>query len=453
MDDIKKLKALIDDLGAGSALTPELERILRRAEMTFGPKANTPASTPTPRPFQKPHVILGNLDWNNIKQWGHIAKTKDGGRLIGWDLDVPQVGLACGRMGAGKTYTLGSFVEMYTTPIPGINQLPAEGCAVIFHYSRVKVHKAEFGKMNKPNTDPKQADLVREWGITPTGAQDLIVIRPPALVEEGKREVDVEVFPFMLHEEEVSVSSYLNLMGSADITSSGMEALLDTMEDLRSDLNPTRLLEAIKVNNLLSEDDRRFCIRKIQKAQRYINTSFRMRDLIKPGRIIVVDMRDEFLHESYAFRLLLCMIDLFQNVTGPNGKIFPKILVASEAHMYARDPFLVDALDRLTRLKRHLGMCLLIDSQDPDSLPLKVRELCDFIVALPFETEAWAHELARAKSQIKKIPVERYTELKVGESIIWTRAATDKAFMDTPQHCIMRPRASMHGGFTKTALG
>ena len=403
----------------------------------------------------KPDVILGNAEYTAVPQWGRLALAlEERDRFVGLDLNTTTTSVMVGRQGAGKSYCLGSIIEMYTTAFPGINLLPRPGCALIFHYSKSQDYKPEWTLMHQANANAKEVEILRStWDAQPQGANEVIVLTPQALVEQRKREFPaLAVHPLLLHEEEVGLEGYINLMGSAESSSLEIEVLMDIMEELRHDLRPATLLERIQDHPYLTQAQKWVLNLKISKARKYITNAQHISRLFKPGRIIIVDLRDEFLHQSMAFRLMLCLLNVFQNAVDAQGQRFPKILVADEAHEYATDPFLVESLVRLVRLMRHKALNILIASQDPPSLPLKIVELASVVFGLAMETESWVHYLASCKTQFKKIPPEFFAELKPGECYIWSRVSSDPSFTAIPQRCQIRPRVTMHGGFTKTAL-
>ena len=75
------------------------------------------------------------------------------GRTIALDLNQTHTISLFGVQGGGKSYTLGSIIEMASLVLPGINQLPQPLATVVFHYSQTQDYKPEFTSMNRPNDD------------------------------------------------------------------------------------------------------------------------------------------------------------------------------------------------------------------------------------------------------------------------------------------------------------
>ena len=79
----------------------------------------------------------------------------------------------------GKSYTLGTVIEMATMPIPGINTLPCPLATVIFHYSSTQDYEPEFTSMNRPNTDEATNEaLLKSYNAKPAALQDLCLLAP-----------------------------------------------------------------------------------------------------------------------------------------------------------------------------------------------------------------------------------------------------------------------------------
>src|SRR5262249_13757868 len=73
-----------------------------------------------------------------------------------------------GVQGFGKSYTLGVIAEMATTPVQGINVLPAPLATVIFHYHKSDAYPPEFASASAPNAKVREIERLRqEYGAQP----------------------------------------------------------------------------------------------------------------------------------------------------------------------------------------------------------------------------------------------------------------------------------------------
>ena len=402
----------------------------------------------------KPPIILCNSDWNSVPQWGLLAQTCDAKAVrVGIDVNTTTCAIATGTQGAGKSYALKSILENYVMPIRGANELVVPGCALVFHQSQSQDYKPELTRMGEPNGNKRELEALAEWGITPTGAKEIVVLTPPKLVERRRAEFPtLQVEPLLINEQEASVESWLNLLGDASSSSPEIEVLLETMEDLRENLSMGALVERIVNNPLLEDAQKKFLQLKLKKATKFMTTGEGIMRHFRPGRVIIADLRDEFLSQTQAFRLLLVLLDVFQNARMDGGRLFPKILVADEAHEYANDAYLVRNFVRMVRLMRHKALTILIGSQDPMSIHATIKELSSLTIMLNSESDGWVKDMAAAKAPIGRVPTEFFCGLEPGECWIWSRFASHPEFTAKPQRCRIRPGASMHGGFTKVAV-
>ena len=99
-------------------------------------------------------------------QFGLLGEVS--GRKVALDLNQTHTISLFGVQGGGKSYTLGSVIEMACMPIPGINALPYPLAGVIFHYSSTLDYQPEFTSMALPNTDDAEVDALqtRLWRST-----------------------------------------------------------------------------------------------------------------------------------------------------------------------------------------------------------------------------------------------------------------------------------------------
>ncbi len=114
-------------------------------------------------------------------QWGVLGKL--GGEVVGIDLNGCNTLSIFGVQGAGKSYRMGSILEMVICPLPGLNVLPRPLAAVVFHYNESEDYPPEFVSMVRPNDVAAEvARLREEYGGEPQGLEDILVqgaVNPP----------------------------------------------------------------------------------------------------------------------------------------------------------------------------------------------------------------------------------------------------------------------------------
>lgn len=216
-------------------------------------------------------------------QYGILGELS--GRKIALDLNQTHTISLFGVQGAGKSYTLGSIIEMACLSIPKINHLPSPLATVVFHYSPTQDYKPEFTSMNQPNTEEKQLEaLCNRYGAKTSALQDILILTPASKVEARKAEYpDIEVKPIAFASSELKVGHWKFLMGAIGSQSMYMRQLNLIMKKLRGNLTLEALQEAIKTSNL-SEHLKDLAIARLEFAAEYIDDCSLLTETIYPDR-------------------------------------------------------------------------------------------------------------------------------------------------------------------------
>jgi DNA helicase HerA-like ATPase len=133
------------------------------------------------------------------------------------------------------------------------------------------------------------------------------------------------------------------------------------------------------------------------------------------------------------------------------GQSFNKLIAFDEAHKYIRDTDLVDSVVEVIRQMRHQATSVLIASQDPPSLPIKIMELSSLVLLHRMDSPGWLKHIQRAITALSDLAAPALTRLRPGDAYLWARSATDPLFTHRAVKIQCRPRATQHGGATKTA--
>ena len=168
--------------------------------------------------------------------------------------------------------------------------------------------------------------------------------------------------------------------------------------------------------------------------------------------MIIVDLRDEFIEKDEALGLFVVLMQLFAESQGDGGSRFNKLVVFDEAHKYIESPDLVDGLVSSVREMRHKGMSVLVASQDPPSVPIKLIELSDVIVLHKFNSPAWLRHMQKAAVSLADLSSTKMASLTPGDAYVWSSKSTAAEFTRGAVRMRLRPRITQHGGGTKTAV-
>jgi DNA phosphorothioation-dependent restriction protein DptH len=387
---------------------------------------------------------------NHSPQYGILGEIS--GRKIALDLNQTHTISLFGVQGSGKSYTLGTILEMACLSMENINILPSPLASVIFHYSPTLDYKPEFTSMVNPNSDINQINSLRDrYGAEPAALQDVVILVPQTKVEARKAEYpDIEVLPITFAASELKAPHWKFLMGAVGSQSLYLRQINLIMKRLGNSITLPNLLNGIE-NSAMPDHLKDLARIRLEFAQEYINDSRRLANVIRPGRLIIVDLRDEFIDKDEALGLFVVMLQIFSEATD-KGHPFNKLVVFDEAHKYMESPDLVTGLIEVVREMRHKGTSIMVASQDPPSVPISLIELSSQIILHRFNSPSWLKHIQKANAALGDLTAEKMSRLSSGEAYVWSGKATDSSFTIGTMKIRCRPRVTQHGGGTKTAV-
>lgn len=393
-------------------------------------------------------IMLGAS--GSTPQYGLLGEVS--GRKVALDLNQTHTISLFGVQGGGKSYTLGSVAEMASLAIPGINCLPEPLSTVIFHYSPTMDYKPEFTSMVGANSVEDQVRALKEvYGAEPKALADVLLLVPADKIDERQAEYpDIEVLPLQFSASELQASHWKFLMGAVGNQATYIRQIMRIMKAMRDNISLEGLragIESSRVPDHLKELARM----RLDLAAEYINDSTSLTDVVKPGRLIIVDLRDEFIEKDEALGLFVVLLQLFADAK-IDGRSFNKLVVFDEAHKYIESPDLVAGLIEVVREMRHKGVSIMVASQDPPSVPVSLIELSTQIIMHKFNSPAWLKHIQKANAALANLTPERMSLLKAGEAYIWSSKASDESFSRGAVKLRCRPRVTQHGGATRVAV-
>jgi hypothetical protein len=408
-----------------------------------------PESDPASQEEVPYDIILGVN--GNSPQYGLLGEVS--GRKVALDLNHTHTISLFGVQGGGKSYTIGTVIEMASMPLQHINVLPSPLATVIFHYSPTQDYAPEFTSMINANSVDEEIRILRErYKANPEALKDVLILTPANKVEERRAEYpDIEVKPIAFSASELKSAHWKFLMGAIGSQSMYMRQINLIMRGLRDNLTLETLREGINDSGL-SDHLKELAQTRLLFASEYIDDSQRLQDLIRPGRLIIVDLRDEYIEKDEALGLFVVMLQIFSEATY-QGSTFNKLVVFDEAHKYIENDDLVSGLVEVVREMRHKGTSIMVASQDPPSVPVSLIELSSQIIMHKFNSPAWLKHIQKANAALGELTSDKMSHLGTGEAYVWSSKASDDAFTRGAVKVKCRPRITQHGGSTKTAVG
>ena len=396
-----------------------------------------------------PTIFLG--DHNISNQYGILGKLAANGDTIGIDLDGTLTISLFGVQGSGKSYTVGSILEMATKHFTNANCLPAPLGSVVFHYSRSDAYEPEFTSIREPNQNEREAKrLQAEYGIEPEGIEDVVIITPVDRVEDRKRDFpSIKVLPLQFSTDELNVEDWQFLMNSEGNSAMYLRQLKSVLRLYRRNLTISNIHRGIEEEDF-DDRSRKLLDRRLRFVEDYINDGIRIGEILKPGRVVIVDIRDEFIEENEALGLFMVLLRIFSDVKYEDQS-FNKMIVFDEAHKYMNDPALMKNVVEVIREMRHKGVSMIIASQNPPSVPNEIIELSNLVVLHKFNAPLWLKHIQKTLTATAELTPAKLNQLKAGEAYIWASKSTHSVFEKEPQKVLLRPRITLHGGATKRA--
>jgi DNA phosphorothioation-dependent restriction protein DptH len=383
-------------------------------------------------------------------QYGLLGEVS--GRKIALDLNHTHTISLFGVQGGGKSYTLGTVIEMASMPLERINVLPSPLATVIFHYSPTQDYAPEFTSMINANSVDEEVRILRErYQANPEALKDVLILTPANKINERKSEYpDIEVMPIAFSASELKAAHWKFLMGAIGSQSMYMRQINLIMRGLRDNLTLDGLRTGIEHSGL-SDHLKELAQTRLLFASEYIDDNQRLQDLIRPGRLIIVDLRDEYIEKDEALGLFVVMLQIFSEATY-QGSAFNKLVVFDEAHKYIENDDLVSGLIEVVREMRHKGTSIMVASQDPPSVPVSLIELSSQIIMHKFNSPAWLKHIQKANAALGELTSDKMSHLGTGEAYVWSSKASDDLFSRGAVKIKCRPRITRHGGGTKTAI-
>lgn len=431
-----------DDGGESAAESAQLPEYVGQER-----SAETDGAAPSSAPEYD--VLIGET--KNTPQYGIIgAMSADTTRHIALDLNGCHTVSVFGIQGSGKSYTVGTIIEMATTAIPAINALPKPLGSVVFHFNQTQDYPPEFVSMSEPNTDAVQTKLLAEWGAKPGQIDDMLVLTTNDTIELRREEFPhATVEPITFSSTDLTIADWRFLMGATSNDALYLKLLNEVMRRARNNLTLQTIRDGI-TQAPLSDSQRLLALTRLDFAARFINDEKSLRSLLRPGRLIIVDLRDEFVEKEQALGLFVTMLNVFAGA-GIGNESFNKLIVFDEAHKYMGGILSSQVIEAIREM-RHKGVSLIIASQDPIHVAPAVIELSSAVIMHRFNSPNWLRYIQKSQIALSELTPTMVASLLPGEAYVWASKATDPTFTRRAVKVRMRPRVTKHGGSTRTAI-
>ena len=306
--------------------------------------------------------------------------------------------------------------------------------------------------MTQKNRRSKEiTNLKRNYSAVPDCIGRLKIAVPPLALERRKKEFGnipgVEVVPILFRSDELSSREWSLLMGveGGQLYVRRLKQMISRLAS-RNELSLDSLREMIENDESMDRKLRSLATIRLDFVADYVSDAkTAISERIYRGDVVVFDLRELTVEPRDAFVLFTILTRI---LTDPSeGNV---LILIDEAHKYFKGQT-SESIVELVREMRHRGATLVIASQDPPSIDSRIIENSSMIIAHKMTSGKWLKHLGRACGAFKKLKLEHLEDLRPGEAWIWSSdSQPSDYFREEPRKVRIRPRATQHGGASRT---
>jgi hypothetical protein len=387
-----------------------------------------------------PRAFIG---WSGpTTRWSVIGKIVSSEESVALDLDHPKTIGIFGYMGSGKSYLLGDLIESAVLPIHGVNVLPVPLAVVVFNYRRNAADRFELSSLNLPNQNSNDIEtLARDYGASPAQIPDVHVLcLPGELRPERQHEYGgLRATELFFGPTAIGVEDWELLMGEPGSEAVFARTIRNTLIDLRAAGEITFDNLEQQVLGRLTGQSRAAARLRFDFVRRYISEerSVDFSRLLRPGRVLVVDLRQPLFNKDDALRFFLVCANQISRVQGQ----FNKMILFDEAHEYMSEAF-GERMEARIRLMRHEGTSYVFASQDVRSIPTGVSRFLSTRFVFDLGTRENRQDLEQVAPEFRGLQL---TGIRPGHCYVQAGTSMGNLF-SRPREIRVRPRVTQHGG-------
>ena len=164
----------------------------------------------------------------------------------------------------------------------------------------------------------------------------MVLVPADQLAERRAEHPELTVQPLKFGSRELRAEHWRFLMGAVGNQSTYIRQLQRIMKANRRDLRIDVIRSGVEDSGM-PDHLKQLAQERLNLAEEYIDDSVSIKDIVRPGRMIIIDLRDEFIEKDEALGLFVVLMQLFAEAQG-NGGRFNKLVVFDEAHKYIESP-------------------------------------------------------------------------------------------------------------------
>ncbi|RFU76843.1 p-loop containing nucleoside triphosphate hydrolase [Trichoderma arundinaceum] len=388
----------------------------------------------TVEPFTQYGLLAGIIEGS--RSINYRSKVTANERLY-FNTTAPSSIFICGSQGSGKSHTLGCLLENCLMQSEA-NVLPRPLTGIVFHYDHW---------VSASRGSPCEAAYL-------ASAEDVSVrvLCPPTNVKQIQRIYsrlpDVQVEVLRINQSDLNTKRMMDLMAVSSVQG-GMPLYLHVVQRILRDLRIEQQTAQTTFNyrefkkRLMDEP---LTPAQLQPLQQRLETleSFMVKEQVvlasnkraiqsqgkgtdwkpKPGQLTIIDLSCPCVTEETACSLFNICLSLFLEQSPEVGRV----VALDEAHKYmtetAECEVLTEALLSNIRLQRHLGLRVMISTQEPTISP-KLLDLCSVTIVHRFTSPDWLQSLKKHLAGASIAPMTKDQLLSNGDDKVDSIASPD----------------------------
>lgn len=364
-----------------------------------------------------------------------------GGALAGLDLSSGNAISLFGVHGSGVDDSFAAIVESALQPACA-QSAPLAGA--VFCFSPDPDSVPPFVSMLSPNADAAQVARLRaEFSMNPVGLSDVVLLTPKCLVESRRGDYPgLEVRPLTLASKELGVEDWMWVLGAKGSDSAYAKQVRQVLKACRRNLTLAEIGKAAESDASIAQPHKSTLLQRLDSVADYVDDSAPapVSDTLRPGRLVIVDLCDEFIDDSDAFSLFIAMMGIFSRAN-PSERI-NKLMAFAEANKYMSCPDFAPALATAVDDVRRKGVSVLISTHSPATLPTAVVEVSSVMILHRLIQPSWLEALQTALEPLRRLSPSDVASLASGEAYVWAGSAAGDAAASLPVRIAMRPPRS-----------
>jgi DNA phosphorothioation-dependent restriction protein DptH len=296
--------------------------------------------------------------------------------------------------------------------------------------------------LNLPNQDQGDIDILsRDYGASPAALPDVHVLcLPGELRPDRQREYGpLPATELFFNPTTIGIEDWELLMGEPGSEAVFARTIRNTLVDLRAagDITFDNLEQ--QVLGRLGGQSRAAARLRFDFVRRYISEErgVDFNSLLRPGRVLVVDLRQPLFNKDDALRFFLVCANQISRVQGR----FNKMLLFDEAHEYMSEAF-SERMEARIRLMRHEGTSYVFASQDVKSIPVGISRFLSSRFVFDLGTRENLQDLQQVAPDFQGFQL---TGIQPGHCYVQGTTSIGNLF-NRPREIRIRPRVTLHGG-------